>query len=180
MSKEKIGNNPWTTVEREVSDIWCVEVQRGQWDKFYGKGNWRLVWQLPSKEILNFDQLFLQYVDAYAKYFEDHYYDALFLTSHFAYVYCYDYISKEEAFNPYASYDQAGKADQFHHVAINLALVDALGLEFKGSTSVGRDEARFWEPDQIPPCHPELIPYESLYPSLAAFHKNARILQIKK
>lgn len=177
MRSEKEPKQKWTTIE---SDIWCPEVQRGQWDKYYGKGNWQLVWQLPNKEILNFDQLFLLYVDAYAKYFEDHYYDALFLTKHFAFVYDYDYTNKVDAFNPYASYDQPGKADQFAHVAINLALVNNLGLSFEGKESIGREETRFWSSDRIQPLHPELANYARSYPSLNSFYLNARILQIKK
>lgn len=176
MTKEKVEKHPWVTAS---CDIWATEVQRGQWNVIYGDGNWRLVWQLPSKDILTFEQLFTLYVETYSKYFEDHYHDALFLTNHFAYVYCYDYISKEEAFNPYASYDQAGKADQFYHVAINFALVNVLGLEFKGSQPVGREDVRFWHPDQIPTCHPDIIP-PTWCPTLEDFYQSTKILQIKK
>lgn len=177
MKKERENKNQsWVTVEWDYE--WSG-TNRAWWDKNYGKENWRLVWQLPNKELLDFDQLFSLFVDSYAKYFEDNPVDALFLTNHFSYVYAYDHIFKEEAFDPHALYDQKGKADQFYHVAINWALTKVLGLEFKGPQPAGRDETRFWWPNRIPPCfgpnssHP-------LYPTLNTFYNKAQKLQIKK
>lgn len=177
MNKEQENNQQsWVNADW---DIWAAEVQRGQWDLFYGEGNWRLIWQLPNKEVLGFDQLFEVYVGSYVKFFEENPVDALFLTNHFSYVYSHDSVSKVDAFDPHASYDRRGKADQFHHVAINLALVNVLGLEFKGPEPIGGNDARFWSPNQIPP-HSELFPTHPLYPTLNDLYKHARKLQIKK
>lgn len=178
MNKECERESNWVTIK---TDIWAVSVQSHEWDKEYGRGNWRIVWQIPNKEVLSFEQLFLIYVDSYVKYFEDHYYDALFLTNHYAFVYSLDHISKKEiAFDPYAFHEKPGEAEQFHHTAINLALENVLGLEFKGSEPIGREEADFWHPNQIPPYHPDLIPLVNWCPTLETFYQKARKLQIKK
>ncbi len=176
MTKEKNGNSPWIT---EEVDIWAPEVQRGQWDMLYGKDNWQLAWQLSNKETLTFDKLISLYVDTYSKFFEENIVDAIFLTNHYSYIYAYDYISKEQAFDPQALYDKPGKADQFYHAAINLSLVNILGLDFKGSHPAGRDETKFWFPSQIPIERPDII-HPVVYRTLEDFYKNSKILQIKK
>ncbi|HBC45304.1 MAG: hypothetical protein UX01_C0001G0001 [Candidatus Collierbacteria bacterium GW2011_GWB2_45_17] len=178
MKKEQENKKQsWVTVEWDYE--WSG-TNRAWWDKNYGKENWRLIWQLPNKESLDFDQLFALFVDSYAKYFEDNPVDALFLTNHFSYVYAYDFIyEKKEAFDPHALYDKQGKADQFYHAAINLSLVNTLGLEFKGSHPAGRGETKFWFPSQIPIERQDII-HPAIYPTLEDFYKKAQKLQIKK
>lgn len=197
MSKETEGKQNWVTVGSYSYLGKNKDLQMALWDQEYGKGKWRLAWELVSGEVLNFDQIFDYYVESYAKFFEDHLEDALFLTNNFSYAYDHDMITKEEAFDPYALYDRPGRPNQFHHVALNFALEYVHGLEFKGTLPIkvregksGTDPATWpagwlWSPGRIPASHPELIP-----PRIGVFwwqpgsiedlYQSAKVLQVTK
>ena len=86
-------------------------------------------------------------------------------------------VSKEEAFSPYAKYDKPGTVNQFHNVALNIALEERLGRPFTGSRPIqvregkpGTDPATWpegwrWSPGRIAAAHPELIPEEVIFDS---------------
>jgi len=144
------------------------------WNEEFGLGNWRLVWILRSGQILNFRQIFEQYVWSYAKYFAGHPKEAEFLITNFSFAYDKELISRAEAFDPYALYNKPGRPNQFHHVALNMALEKVLRLPFAGLKPIqvregkpGSDQNLWpegwrWSPGRIPAANAELIPEDNL------------------
>ncbi len=198
MRKEREQKQEWVTIEFPGYLGSSKDVYSGCWDRDYGRSNWRIVWELSNREILNFEQIFQHYVESYSKFFENNPVDALFLTNNFAYAYDKDKITKKEAFNQFALYNQPGRANQFHHVALNFALELYLGLEFKGLEPIQVREGKpgtdsntwpagwHWSPGRIPSAHPELIPLRVggakwwQAGSIEDLYQSAKILQIKK
>jgi hypothetical protein len=78
-------------------------------------------------------------------------------------------VSKEEAFDPYALYNRPGAMNQFHNVAMNIALEKVLDMPFRGEVPLKvqagkRDVPKnlwplgwSWHPGLIPCAHPEEI-----------------------
>lgn len=197
MNKENENQQSWKTVSRPGYLGKNKEIQYAAWDKEFGQGNWQIAWQLSSGEILGFDQIFQLYVDGYVLYFENHLEEAMFLTDNYSYGYDKDLVSKEEAFNPYALVNVPGRPNQFHNVALNIALEFYLHMEFKGAEPIQIREGKpntdpstwpagwQWGPGRIPSVHPELIPESSLTSwwqrgSIEDLYQSAKILQIKK
>ncbi len=102
-------------------------------------------------------------------YFRQHPEEADYVTSNFAYAYDKEIITKEEAFDPYCLYNKPGHANQFHNVAMNIALEKMLKMPFKGEIPLkvragkpGTPESEWplgwrWQPGLIPAVHPEEI-----------------------
>lgn len=159
----------WTTVERPGYFGKSREEQEKEWNQKYGKSGWRIAWETPEGEILTFDDIILEYILGYVEYFRQHPDEATYLTGNFSFGYDKELITREQAFDPYALYQKPGKANQFHHVAMNIALENILHLPFQGKepikiragkpgTPVETWPAGWrWQPGLIPCVHPELI-----------------------
>ncbi len=197
MIKEKESSQNWETVGRPGYQGKGKDEQIASWNHIYGEGNWRLAWQLADGQVLNFDQVFQHYVEGYILYFENHQEEAIFLTDNFSYGYDKDQVSREEAFNPLALVNQPGRPNQFHHVALNLALELFLGLKFRGTEPIQIREGKphtdpatwpagwAWGPGHIPAVNPELIPNSDVSSwwqkgSIEDLYQSAKILQIKR
>lgn len=203
MTKEKLQDNKatlenWVTAERPGYFGKSREEQEKAWDEKYGKGNWRLAWETPQKEALTFDGIIQEYVEGYTEYFRQHPDEAKWITENYAYAYDKEIITKEEAFDPYALYQKQGKANQFHHVALNIALEKVLDTPFKGeepikvragkpNTPVEQWPAGWkWHPGLIPCVHPEMIQdvtFDNQWwkkGSIEDLYQSDKVLQIKK
>jgi hypothetical protein len=197
MSKEIEQDKSWITVGRPGYLGKNKDAQLAAWDQEFGPGNWRLTWEMANGEVMDYDAVFLQYVESYAQYFFDHPDEAHFLTDNFSYAYDKELITKEEAFDPHFLFEKPGHPNQFHNVALNLALEIELGLPFKGIQPIqvregkpGTDPGSWpagwrWSPGQIPAVHPEYIP-EQTQPgwwqpgSIEHLYQATKVLQIKK
>jgi hypothetical protein len=197
MSKETEQNQSWITIGRPGYLGKNKDEKLATWDQEFGPGNWRLTWEMATGEVMDYDAVFLQYVESYAQYFLDHPDEAQFLTNNFSYAYDKELIAKEEAFDPHFLFEKPGSPNQFHHVALNLALEIELDLPFKGLEPIqvregkpGTDPETWpagwrWSPGQIPAAHPEYIP-EQTQPgwwqpgSIEHLYQATKVLQIKK
>jgi hypothetical protein len=196
MSKETEGKQAWITVSKPSYLGKNKDDQFAVWDKEYGLEKWRLAWQLSNGEVLCFEEIFQLYVESYTLYFLNHHDEAFYLTENFSYAYDKDLISKEDAFNPYCLYNKPGRPNQFHNVALNIALEIELGLCFKGLEPIQVREGKpntdvaswplgwRWSPGQIPAIHPELIPPTDKSSwwrsgSIEELYQSAKVLQIK-
>jgi hypothetical protein len=197
MRKEFDSNTGWIVIGRPGYQGKSQDEQQAAWDKEYGKGGWRMAWQLATGEILDFDGIFYHYVESYARYFLTHPGDAKFLAASYSYAYDKDLVTKIQAFDPHFLYQKPGRPNQFHHVALNLALERRLDQPFKGPLPVqvregkpGTDPSTWpagwkWSPGRIPAFHPEQIP-DLDQPgwwqtgSIEHLYQSAKILQIKK
>lgn len=197
MSKETEEDGNWIIIGRPGYQGKNKDEQLAVWDKEYGKGRWRLAWQLATKEVLNFDEIFQQYVESYAAYFREHLDEARYLTGNYSYAYDKDQVIKPQAFDPYFLYNKPGRPNQFHHVSLNIALEHRFGNLFRGLQPIqvregkpGTDPSTWpagwrWSPGRIPAAHPELIPevVQSAWWQLGSIehlYQAAKILQIKK
>lgn len=170
-----------------------------EWDEEFGKGNWRIAWEMQEGEILDFDQIFEEYVQAYVKYFQEHPDEATYICNNYQYAYDRDQIGVRDAFDRYALLDRPGIQNQFHHVAMNIALTDRLRYSFQGEKPIkvraGRSdqppekwpEGHRWQPGNIQVTNPGMIrrDYEITDPwingdSIEALYQANKILQVKK
>ncbi|HOX96307.1 MAG TPA: hypothetical protein PLI45_02910 [Candidatus Woesebacteria bacterium] len=171
MSKEaELQTKTWVTVGRPGFLGKNKDQQIAAWDAEYGKDNWRLVWQMASGEVLDYPGVFAQYIESYADYFRLHMDEALYLTQNFAYAYDKELVTKEEAFDPLFLFEKPGHPNQFHNVALNIALENILNLAFQGENPIQVREGKpdtdpttwpsgwRWSPGRIPASHPENIP----------------------
>lgn len=166
------------------------------WNQEYGEGNWRLVWELADGEVLDYEGVFWKvYVPGYVRYFLDHPDEALFLTANFSYAYDKEQIDRDAAFDPYALYDKPGHPNQFHNVALNIALEYFLGLPFKGTRPIQvregkpgtpnhlQPEGYLWSPGRIATVRPELIPegIEGWWNkgTIEDLYQSAKVLQVR-
>jgi hypothetical protein len=197
MGKEFEAIDGWTTVGRPGYQGKNKDEQLAAWDKEYGKDRWRLAWQLTTREVLSFDEIFQQYVDSYTAHFMKHSDEAQYLTANYSYAYDKDQITKPQAFDPYFLYNKPGRPNQFHNVSLNIALEYKLGKIFCGLQPIqvregkpGTDPSTWpagwrWSPGRIPATHPELIPdvVQSAWwqtGSIEHLYQAAKVLQIKK
>lgn len=154
----------------------------------YGPDNWRIVWKLTDGAIITefLDIFNLAMVDGYTAYFQDHPDEAVTITTNYSFVYDKDDINIDQAFDPLALYQKEGVSNQFHHVAINLALT-WLGYQFQGAEPLqvrgSESEGYQWSPGNIPSHLPHLIPnsgiigwYQKL--SIEALYQT-KFLQVK-
>ncbi len=130
--RDEASKGEWVTIERPGFFGKKRQELEKHWNETYGEGNWRLIWETPQGRVLTFEGILLEYVKGYAEYFKQHPDEAEFATTNYSFAYDKDEISKEQAFDPYALYNKPGVANQFHHVAFNLALEKVLGIPFKG------------------------------------------------
>lgn len=140
-----------------------------RWNQQYGEGNWRLLWEIPNGEVWSFDQMFWQvYVPGYVKHFLLHHDQACFLTENYSYAYDRDDWGREAAFNPRAQYEQPGIPNQFHTVALNIALEWFLGMPFRGARPIQvrgpETEGGQWNPGHIATVRPDLLSDEQRLP----------------
>jgi hypothetical protein len=199
MSKDRYeqGKETWKSVERPG----YFGKRRGEleekWNSEYGEDNWRLVWETADGRILGYEDIIAAYTQGYIKYFRSHPDEADFVTENFAYAYDKDMQSKREAFDIYALYNKPGKANQFHHVAMNIALETDLGKPFKGekplqvrSGKPGTPESEWpegwrWSPGRIPAAFPEQIPdveHQGQWwddGTIEDFYQSTKTLQVK-
>lgn len=171
------------------------EQQYAHWDKEFGKNNWRICWVLPNGEILGFDQMFQLYVESYTKYFREHWNEAIELTKNHSFTYDKTLITPDLAFNPYALVNKPGIPNQFHHVALNLALIQNLGLKFQGENPLQVRDGKpnqpkeewplgwKWGPGRIPLHDLSLMPNTQLKGwwdknSIESLYQTTKILQV--
>ncbi len=187
----------WTTVDRPGYFGKGREEQEKLCNEKYGKDNWRLAWQTPQGTVLTYDGVIQEYIEGYTEYFRQHLDEAKYLTDNYSFAYDKEIITKEEAFDPYALYQKPGKANQFHHVALNIALEKVLDMPFTGKEAIkvraGKPNTPIeewpvgwkWHPGRIPCIHPEEI-YNGEFPnqwwekgSIEDFYQSNKVLQIK-
>lgn len=168
------------------------------WNKEFGEGNWRLAWELKNGKILSYEDIFWEvYVPGYVAYFEEHQDDAKFLTN-FSFTYDKDMINREQAFDPYALYNKGDRPNQFHNVALNIALEWNLGMPFKGDRPIqvregkpgtpieDQPEGYRWSPGRIPTLIPDLIPNVHLENqwwkdgAIEDLYQKSKVLQIRR
>lgn len=171
--------------------------QFAEWNQIYGEGNWRIAWELADGQVLGFEEVFWQvYVAGYVRYFLAHPEEATYLTDNYSYAYDKDPVGKQAAFDPRALYERPGRPNQFHHVALNVALEWFLGMPFRGTKSLqvrqGKPEVPQsawpkgwrWSPGLIPTVRPDLIPETEIAGwwqrgTIEALYQCAKIVQIK-
>lgn len=171
------------------------EQQKTDWDKKFGEGNWRISWVIAHGSILNFDQMFQLYVESYTKYFREHPDEAKKITQNYSYTYDKTPIAADLAFNPHALLNKPDLPNQFHHVALNLALTENLGLKFQGDVPLQVRDGKpgtpveewpkgwKWGPGHIPLHDPTLMPNVKLQGwwdegSIEALYQKSKTLQI--
>lgn len=170
-----MSEQEWKIVERPGYLGKRKDFQEAIWNEKYGQGNWRLGWELADQQMMDYEDIFWKvYVAGYTKYFQENTIDARWLTEEFAYGYDKDLISKKEAFDPYALYEKLGFANQFHHVALNIALEWFLGEKFQGKEPIqiregkpGTDDSTWplgwrFSPGRIPAVRQDLIPTNNI------------------
>ena len=162
------------------------------WDSQYGQKNWRIRHKLSDGTIWDFDQMFwFGFVAGYTHYFFHHENEAQMLAQ--KYVYTFDKVpltSKRHAFDPYAQYEKPGMPNQFHHVALNIAVERFLGHTFCGEQPLQVREGyagEQWGPGRIQFHRPELIgkPQYIREPwchegSVEDVYQNTKVLQLRK
>lgn len=167
------------------------------WNKEFGERNWRVAWVLANGTVLDFDRIFQLYVEGYAEYFREHPEEAVEISQNYSYSYDKTLISADSAFDPKALLDKPGIPNQFHHVALNLALTKNLGLEFQGDTPLQVRDGKpdqpkeswpkgwKWGPGHIPLHDPSLIPEVDLEGwwdpgSIEDLYQKAKTLQVNQ
>ncbi|OGM11412.1 hypothetical protein A2Z22_00845 [Candidatus Woesebacteria bacterium RBG_16_34_12] len=195
--EEICTDSSWQTLEHPGYSGKKKDEQIKEWDRKYGEGNWRIAWELRNGEVLDFNGVFWKvYVLGYIMYFIKNPDEARLLTENYSYAYDKDMISPKEAFDPQSLYNKQGRANQFHHVALNIALEWYLGMPFRGDRPIqvreGKPGAPFdqwpegfrWSPGRIPTVVPNLIPdvnvegwWESC--SIEDLYQKSKVLQIR-
>jgi len=167
-----------------------------QWDNEPGVGKWRIAWKFAGRDH-SFDDVFWGvFVAGYTQYFLRNPAEAGHIVNNFAYTYDKTPIDRPTAFDPNALRNKAGIENQFHHVALNIALSDFLGLEFRGPSplqvrdgkqNVPKDQwpaGWRWGPGHIRAPHPELIPEVTLsnrwwtQGTIEDLYQSAKVLQV--
>lgn len=196
---EQIGvTERWEVVERPGFQGKQKDAQIARWDTEYGEGNWRIVWELANGETMDYDNVFWKvYVPGYVKHFLFNPDEALHLTVNFSYAYDKDLITREEAFDPHALYNKPGRPNQFHNVALNIALEWYLGLPFSGGKPIKVREGEpstlveewpegwKWSPGRIPAVRQDLIPDNDIEGwwkkgTIEDLYQTAKVIQVKR
>lgn len=194
-----MDDTQWTIVDRPGYLGGEKEKKEREWDEQYGNGNWRIQWVSATGKRLTYDDIIGLYTDGYEAYFRAHPDEAKQVTDTYAYGYDLDIVTKDEAFDAYALYQKPGVRNQFHHVAFNKALVDRIGLEFRGREPLQvRDVAKGtplserpagwrWNPGVIPCTKPELIPDVAFAKqpwwekgSIEDLYQSTKVLEVKQ
>ena len=187
----------WKTVARPGYQGKKKDEQVTRWNADYGEGAWRIAWELQNGDVCNYDQIFYNfYVAGYTQYFLEHPDEASLLATNFSYTYDKDYVSRSVAFDPHALYDKPGRPNQFHNVALNIALEYFLGLPFKGRQPLqvregkpGTDPSTWpqgwrWSPGRIAAVRQDLIPHHDTTGwwekgSIEDLYQAAKVVQAK-
>ena len=192
-------NREWKTVSR-VGFLGKDKDQRQQeWNDAYGKGNWRLSWQLRDGTEVDFDFCFRKYVESYAGYLRTNPMEAEWLATNASYTYDKDLIDRVTAFQPRALVDVPGVPNQFHHVALNLAMEEEMKISFRGTEPLQVREGKKGMPEELKPkgyrfspgriqcIDPGLIPFDADETnrwwgpeSMEALYQNSKVLQIRQ
>lgn len=197
-NKEKLNPHKiWVTVEKPGYLGKRKDEREAEWNQQYGEGKWRYAWELADGKTLDFEEVFWQvYVAGYAAYFAHHPNEAIFLTDQYAYAYDKEMVTREQAFDPFYLYNQPGHPNQFHNVALNIAMEWFLGLPFSGEHPVQvregkpgtpvdqQPEGYLWSPGRIPAVRLDLIPPRHTAGwwntnSIESFYQNAKVVQVK-
>lgn len=194
---ERLQPTPWRTIERPGYLGKRKDEAFSDWTEKYGKGNWRIVNETNTGEIYTYeDIIFTVYVPGYTAYFQSHSDELDFIVENFSFGYDKDLIDRKKAFDIYALYNKPGIANQFHHVAFNIAIEQQLDMQFRGQKSVQVREGKpgtpdsqqptgyRWSPGRIPCTIPYLIPEPHIsgwwsYNSIEDFYQSTKSLQIK-
>jgi hypothetical protein len=161
----------WQTVERPGYLGKKKDETFRLWNEKYGEGGWRIVNEMANGEIFSHEDIIWKvYVPGYVAHFLKNPDQAKFITDNYSYTYDKDLVTKEQAFDIYALYNKPGVANQFHNVALNLALEYYLGYQFKGARPLQVREGKpgtpdseqpegfMWSPGRILSVRPDLIP----------------------
>ncbi len=195
---EPTSQPQWLTLEHPGYLGKLKEEKYALWNEQFGDGNWRLAWELANGEVLDFERVFwMVYVAGYTHHFRMNLDQANFLTQNYAFAYDKDKLSRPEAFNPYALYEKPNVSNQFHHVALNLALEWFLAMPFQGRRPIQvregkpgtalekQPEGYQWSPGRIATTRPELIPAINLEGiwwqkgTIEDLYQTAKVLQIR-
>ena len=136
------GNEVWETVERPGYLGSHKEEFEKKWDELYGFNNigdknWRVSWETRDGKELSFERIFSEYVSGYSQHFRKNPEVLNYLIENSCFTYDIDpSITREQAFDPKALVGIPGIPNQFHHVAINIAIEEELGLQFKGEAPI--------------------------------------------
>jgi hypothetical protein len=167
-----------------------------KWNEKYGEGNWRLTNEAANGEIFSYEDIIWKiYVPGYVNHFLRKPADAVHITDNFSYAYDKDLCSREEAFDIYALYNKEGHANQFHHVALNIALEYYLDFPFKGDRPLQVREGKpgtpdseqpegfCWSPGRILCVKYDLIPVSPqgwwMKGSIEDFYQSSKVLQAR-
>lgn len=168
-----------------------------EWDQKYGTENWRLIHQASNGETLTYADIFWKvYVAGYSNFFLHNLNEAQWISSNFSYTYDKDLISFKSAFDPYALYQVPNTPNQFHHTALNIALVYFTGFPFKGENPLQVREGKpgtpisTWpagwrfSPGKIKAVRADLIPQTDNLGwwqkgSIEDFYQSSKILQVR-
>lgn len=187
----------WLTIEHVGYQGENKDEHEKRWSGLYGRNNWRIIWRLSNGEEVDFDYMFERYVDGYEYFLRTNLDEAERLSQVAAYTYDKDIISRGQAFEPKALVGKAGIVNQFHHVALNIALEDRVGIKFKGDQPIQVREGKpgtpveAWpvgwrfSPGRIACCQPELIPKVEIKGwwqenSIEDLYQSTKVLQIRK
>jgi len=152
------------------------------YDKLYGKKNWRLVWDVKGNSVDMNDALAL-YEDAYFEYFKDHPEELLWIANNFANVYDNNISNVNSGFD-YSVQEFGG--NHFQDIAIRRVLVRN-GLWFKGSELLEiriKGIGRMYNPGQIKFHKPEIITQPEFkgwwnQKSVESWYQSAKYLEVK-
>lgn len=166
-----------------------------QWDARYGNGNWRIAWIDAQGKRLRYEDIITHYIDGYVLYFTKHPQEAKEITQNYSHSYDMDILPQTSAFDIYIQYQKQGIRNQFHHIALNIALEKKLGMPFRGkhplqvrdSISVENKPVGWkWSPGYIPSPQPERIPqitHTTIWwdkNSIEDFYQSTKVLEVKK
>ena len=112
-------------------------LMEASWDNQYGPGMWRIAWETANGSPLTFEEIFEEYIQGYTAHFTKFPQIVEYLTTHASFAYDIDSnITRKQAFDPNALVGIPGVPNQFHHVAINIAITERLGQTFTGITPI--------------------------------------------
>jgi len=164
-------HDAWQTMERPGYLGKARDEAYRVWNRVFGEGNWRITNEMANGEIFSYEDIIWKvYVPGYVQHFLRNPNEAHYIVDNFVYGYDKDVCTKEQAFDIYALYNKPGVANQFHHVAFNIALEYYLGLKFRGNkilqvregkpgTSDSEQPDGFrWSPGRITTVRPDLTP----------------------
>jgi hypothetical protein len=138
----------WITAERPGYQGKRKDEDIARWNREYGEENWRIAWELSNGETLDYERVFYtMYVPGYVRHFLEHPEEAVYLTETYSYTYDKDIISRQQAFDPHALYNKPGRPNQFHNVALNIALEAFIGQTFRGSRPLQVREGKPGSPE---------------------------------